>query len=70
MRHQELFPIIWLSISSEINPDLDWDKDSETVKDLCIEHKDLIETATEKQFIDKVISEYESIFSSDKSKTN
>lgn len=70
MRHQELFPIIWLTISSDINPDLNWDDDSETVKDLCIAHKDLIETATEKEFIDKVISEYESIFSSHKSEIN
>jgi hypothetical protein len=70
MRHQELFPIIWLTITSNINPDLNWDDDSEAVKDLCIEHKDLIETATEQKFIDKVISEYESIFSSNQSETN
>jgi hypothetical protein len=70
MRHQELFPIIWLTISSSINPDLNWDDDSEIVKNLCIEHKDLIESSTEQQFIDTVISEYESIFSSNQSKTN
>lgn len=70
MRHKELLPIISFTILQTINKNINSDSDGDLLRKLCEDNKEIIELQTEKDFIEKVISDYESIFTSNKSKTN
>jgi hypothetical protein len=67
MRHLEIFPIIHYEISTRDNGVNVYNEDDiRLLQSLCEDNKGMLETDTEKDFIEKVISDYENIFVANK----
>jgi len=70
MRHLEVFPIIHYEIAHRNNGvNVVNEDDIKLVQSLCEENKHIIEEQTERDFIEKVISDYESILATNQSET-
>lgn len=68
MRHLEVFPIIHYEISNRDNGvNVHNEEDIKLLQSLCEQHKDILDTKTERDFIEKVITDYENILSSNQS---